>query len=115
MKRSDFAQNKKGIKRILRQDSLNNSNMRIYLNDKQASHVQLLRLEASVSNGLVRAHIRQLDVNPETNQVEVTVVNGEMQMSHHDINPKLENGLILERVENDGRYTNFYLRTILDK
>lgn len=113
MNRDDFAKNKKAKKGTFRHDVLNSGNIRIYLNDVVAPRIQLMRLEASMSNGFIRAHVRQLQVLPGTNQVDVMTVNGELQPAYKDINPKLEGSLILERVDSDGKWNNFYLRTII--
>jgi hypothetical protein len=116
MKRSDFAKNKKSSRSVWRHDVLNNATMRVYINDKLSRGVQLLRLEASMTTGTMRAHVKRLRFIGDTNQVEIlqNVGPADELISYDDINPNLDSSLIVERIESDSKWTTFYLRTIID-
>jgi hypothetical protein len=116
MKRSDFAKNKKSERKLFRHDTLNNGNIRVYINDKYARGVQLLRIEASMTNGFVRAHVKVLRFIGETNQVEILQNVGPTDelIAYDEINPNLDGSLIVEKIEPDGKWTNFYLRKIIE-
>lgn len=109
MKRVDFLSNKKKSK-VYPYEPINNGNIKIYVNDKQAPYVQSMKLHASTSNGFIRASITQFRMDPGAHPI----VGADGFVATDEINPKMEDSMILERIVDDGKFTNFYLRTIIN-
>ena len=110
MKRIEFLTEKK-ISRITHYDPINNGNIKIFINDKQVGFVKTMRLHADLSFGYIRASIKIIKRGNDEATFASRTEGGDVGFD--EINPDMEDSLILEKIVDDGKYTKFYLRTII--
>ena len=87
------------------------------MDDKIQPGVQSMKLHVDLTYGYIKASIVKFRVDPnyQGNMANATrfLIENETIITD-ELNPQLDrDALILERVDDNGKYTNFYLRTII--
>ena len=118
MNRISFVSGEKGASHVFPHEALTHARMKIYLDDKLVPGVKSMQFRVDLTYGYIVASIRMHRVDNEASrQTGRTTfgVDAEFRPILDTINPLLEkDALILESIENDGKFTHFHLRTIIN-